>query len=63
MTLNQQLIASVKRLVADDQSAVDTESGLCHFCDRVIEAYDETAIEGHRSNCAWQKVRDLVRQM
>jgi hypothetical protein len=63
MSLNQELVKSVKQLVADDMNAVDFESGLCRFCNRVVEAYDEDDIQGHRSNCSWLKVRKLVEQM
>jgi len=60
MALNQQLLKSVRALVAEDERAVDFESGLCRFCDAVIESYDEEVIEGHKPSCPWARVRTLV---
>lgn len=60
MALDQQLLKSVRALVADDERAVDFESGLCRFCDAVVEDYDEDAIEGHKPSCPWARVRTLV---
>ena len=60
MALDQQLLKSVRALVADDDRAVDFESGLCRFCDAVVESNDEEAIEGHTPSCPWSRVRSLV---
>ena len=60
MTLDQQLLESVRALVSDDELAVDYESGLCRFCDAVVESFDEESIEGHRNDCPWARVRTLV---
>ena len=63
MALDQQLLKSVRALVSDDERAVDFESGLCRFCDAVVESYEEDVIEGHKANCPWARVRTLVRKI
>lgn len=63
MTRNQQLVKSVKALVADDINAVDFESGLCRFCYRMVEGFDPATIQGHRPSCPWIRVRELVQEM
>jgi hypothetical protein len=50
----------VKALVADETSAVDFETGLCRYCDRVVEAFDTDEIQGHGPSCPWKRVRQLV---
>lgn len=62
MALDQQLLKSVRALVAEDERAVDFESGLCRFCDAIVEAYDDNSIEGHRPNCPWARVRTLLQK-
>lgn len=62
MALDQQLLKSVRALVSSEELAVDYESGLCRFCDAVIEGYDEDTIEGHKISCPWAKVRTLVKK-
>lgn len=61
MTLDQQLLKSVRALVSDEERATDFESGLCRFCDAVVEGYDDE-IEGHRPNCPWARVRTLLQK-
>jgi hypothetical protein len=60
MTQSQQLMKYVKALVADETSAVDFETGLCRYCDRVVEAFDTDEIQGHGPSCPWKRVRQLV---
>jgi hypothetical protein len=60
MTRHQELVKNAKALVADNINAVDVESGLCRFCDRIVEAFDPEEIQGHRPSCPWQKVKELV---
>jgi hypothetical protein len=62
MALDQQLLKSVRALVAEEELSVDYESGLCRFCDAVVEAYDDRAIEGHKRNCPWARVRTLLQK-
>ena len=60
MKTQQQLIKFVKALVAHESNAVDVESGLCRFCDRVVEAYEQDDIQGHKPTCPWRRVRELL---
>jgi len=62
MTSDRQLLRLVRVLVAEDERAVDFESGLCRFCEGIVEGYDEDALEGHKPNCPWARVRTLVQK-
>jgi hypothetical protein len=62
MVSDQQLLKLVRALVAEDERAVDFESGLCRFCDAIVESHEEDAIEGHKPSCPWARVRTLVRK-
>ena len=62
MPVDQQLLKSVRALVAEDDRALDYESGLCRFCDAIIEAADGGSIEGHKPTCPWARVRTLLQK-